>query len=378
MSKKTGTFSFESSREEYRSITSSLINRSFEWKNKQINILLEQTMLHLGELNAFSKYYPEIRKFLPMFAIRESVASAMMEGQEADIQKVFLEKDVVSEIINHTKAMAWGVKELKRFPLSIRVIKQAHQMLFSHIDTQDNYGGKFREHNQIKLKYSRDTDYIPPNRHQLKILINDGKKFWHNDKLELPQLIKMGISLYQFDNILPFLDGNGKTARMLILFELMDLKFLRYPILCFSVFCMQNRMEYYRRLNLVRTKNDLEQWLVFFLGGIIKSVKQSNKILTNLYGLNLYYHRQIEEQIGIKRRDTAKQLLELFYHKPFLTVNEIKEKLNISFQASNILMRHFIQLDLVRNATSGKRNRVFFLWRYVDLFDIDISSIRKD
>ncbi len=367
--KASEKFSYESSREGYRSVTTSLINRSFEWKDKQINILLEKAMLYLGELNAFSKYYPNVKKYLPLFIAREAVASALMEGEEIDFQSVFLCEDKVREVLNHTKAIEWGAKELKRYPLSIRLIKQAHQMLFAHISTPD-YGGKLRKHEQIKLKYSRNTAYSPPNRHQLKVLINDGKKFWRNDKLELPHLIKMAISLYQFDNILPFLDGNGKTARTLILFEMMELKFLRLPIFCFSVFCVQNRMEYYKRLNLVRTQNDIEQWIRFFIDGIIETTRKSNKILTDLYALNNYYHQQIEQKIGVKRQASAKQLIELFYKKPFLSVNAIKDELKISFQACNILIKQFLMLNFIQNTTSGKRNRVFFLWKYMEIFKI--------
>ncbi len=366
-----GKFSYESSREGYRSVTTSLINRSFEWKNKQINILLEQAVLHLGELKAFSKFYPDVKKFLHMFAIRESVASAIMEGQSADLESVFLKKTSAFEVRNHAKAIEWGSKELKHFRLSIRLIKKAHQILFTDISTAENRGGRFRKRQDIHFNQSRNTGYSPPNRYQLKVLINDGKKFWRNDKLELPHLIKMGISLYQFDNILPFLDGNGKTARTLILFELMDLKFLRLPIFCFSVFCVENRMEYYQRLNLVRTKNDLEQWLIFFLEGVIKTAKESCKILTSLYALNNFYQQQIEQNIGIKRQVVAKQLLEMFYKRPFLTINDMKEGLHISFPACSKLINHFLELGLVQTTTSGKRNRVFYLCRYLHLFEME-------
>ncbi len=369
--KSKGNFFYESSREGYRSVTTSLINRSFEWKDKQINILLEQAVLHLGELNAFSKYYPNIKKFLHLFAVREAVASAIMEGQQVDLKSVLAKSKSFCEVLNHTNAIEWGAKELRRFPLSIRLIKQAHQMLFDDIPMHQNYGGKLRNQQQIITeKYSRDNNYTPPNKHQLKVLINDGKKFWRNDKLELPHLIKMGISLYQFDNILPFLNGNGKTARTLILFELMELKFLRLPIFCFSVFCVQNRMEYYHRLNLVRTKNDIEQWILFFLEGVIKTTKQSNKILTSLYALNTYYLQQIEQNLGVKRQYSARRLIELFYEKPFLTVNDMKEALGISFQACNMLIKQFLMLNFVQTVASGRRNRVFFLWKYVALFEM--------
>lgn len=366
-----GKFAYASSREGYRSVTTSLINRSFEWKDKQINILLEQAMLYLGELNALSKYYPDIKKYVPLFTLRESIASAIMEGEEVNFKSIFLQNNMSCEVVNHTKAIEWAANELKRFPLSIRLVKQAHQMLFDNIPLQQQHGGKLRAHEEVNTKKNHfGFEYLPPNKHQLKVLINDGKKFWRNDSLELPHLIKMGISLYQFDSILPFLDGNGKTARTLILFELLELRFLRHPIFCFSVFCVQNRMEYFHRLNLVRNKNDIEQWIRFFIEGVIKTTQQSNSILTNLHSLNAFYQQEIEQHLGAKRQASAKQLIELFYEKPFLTVSQIKELLGISFQASNTLIKLFKQHNLVRVASEGKRNRIFYLWKYVELFEI--------
>lgn len=380
LNKKTqGNFAYQSFKEGYRSVTPSLINRSFEWKDKQINILLEGAMLELGELNAYSKFFPNINQHVSLFVAQESVASNLIEGSKCNISQAFVPENSRSfkriyeqkEITNHIEAINWGVKELRRFPLSIRLVKEAHKLLCTDLPQKEDFGGKIRPSYEFNdSKFESDFEYSPPNKHELKILINDGKKFWRNDDLELPQLIKMAISLYQFENILPFLDGNGRTARTLILFEMLELKFIYKPIFCLSVFFEKNRLEYYNRLNLIRSKNDIEQWIKFFLTGIRESAIHSKEILAQLKKLIDKYNTQIESQMGKKRHQTAKLLMSEFYSKPFLTVNEVKEKLGLSFQSANQLIKEFESAGLIKELVGARRNRIFYLWEYLNLYEL--------
>lgn len=377
--KQGGNFIYQSFKEGYKSVTPSLINRSFEWKDKQINILLESTMLALGELNAYSKLFPNIEQNIPLFVAQEVVASNLIEGNKCNISQVFIQ-DITKnfkilysqkELTNHIKAINWGVEELKRFPLSVRLVKESHRILCSDLPQKKEFGGKIRPYFLANDNpFGNEFNYIPPNKHELKILINDGKKFWRNDDLELPQLIKMAISLYQFENILPFLDGNGRTARTLILFEILSLKFVAHPIFCLSVFFERNRLEYYHRLNLVRSKNDIEQWIRFFLTGMKESAIHSKEILDNIQNLTQHYHGFIEDNMGKKRHQTAKQLISLFFIKPYMSVKEVKENLRLSFQSANELIKEFESHGLIKEHVGARRNRIFYLWEYVELFEL--------
>lgn len=374
-----GNYTYQSFKEGYRSVTPSLINRSFEWKDKQINILLERAMLELGELNAFSKFFPNINRYIPLFVAQEAVASNMIEGSKCSLPQAFVPENSKSfkriyeqkEITNHIEAIKWGVKELKRFPLSVRLIKEAHRILCSDLPQLEDFGGKIRPFvNSKDNKFDVGFKYSPPNKHELKILINDAKKFWRNDNLELPLLIKMAISLYQFENILPFLDGNGRTARTLILFEMMELSFVHKPVFCLSVFFERNRLEYYHRLNLIRSKNDIEQWIRFFLTGIKESARYSKEILGNINSMVERNEKLIEEHMGKKRHQSAKQLITEFYSSPFLSVNDIKEKLGLSFQSANLLIKELEKLGMVKELVGARRNRLFYLWEYLQLFEL--------
>lgn len=380
LNKKTGgDFVYQSFKEGYKSVTPSLINRSFEWKDKQINILLESAMLELGELNAYSKFFPEIEKHIPLFIAQEAVASNLIEGNNSNLFQAFITDTSKSfksiyaqkEITNHIEAIKWGVGELLKYPLSIRLIKESHRILCADLPSKKEFGGKLRPfYPRSDGPLSEKLNYTPPNKHELKVLINDAKKFWRNDDLELPQLIKMAISLYQFENILPFLDGNGRTARTLFLFELLSLKFVARPVFCLSVFFEKNRLEYYHRLNLIRTKNDIEQWIRFFLTGIRESALYSKDLLSKIEDLNTHYNSVIENKMGKKRKQSAKQLLSEFYLNPFMGVNDVKEKLGLSFQSANLLVKEFETYGLLKEHVGARRNRVFYLWQYLNLFEM--------
>ncbi len=380
LNKKTGgDFVYQSFKEGYKSVTPSLINRSFEWNDKQINILLESAMLELGELNAYSKFFPAIDDHISLFVTQEVIASNLIEGNKSDLYQAFVpdisqsfkSQYAQKEISNHIKAIHWGVNELQKFPLSVRLIKEAHKILCSDLPAKEEFGGKLRSVYQAhENPFKEESNYTPPNKHDLKILINDGKKFWRNDDLELPQLIKMAISLYQFENILPFLDGNGRTARTLILFEVISLKFVARPIFCLSVFFEKNRLEYYHRLNLIRSKNDIEQWIKFFLTGIKETAIHSKDLLGNVEGLTRHYELVIEEKMGKKRKLSAKQLLSEFYSIPFMSVSDVKDKLQLSFQSANLLVKEFEKHGLLKEYAGARRNRIFYLWEYLNLFEL--------
>lgn len=365
-------------KEEYKSFVPSLINRSFDWKDKQINILLGDAMHALGQLNAYAQLTPSIDRHIPLFIAREVVASNHIETINSQLQQAFLPPHSSSEkcqqswqeLRNYIKAINWAVEELKHYPLSIRLVKKTHKILFSGLPEEHHFAGKMREGSPLeKSLQEEDISYLPPDKHEIKRLVNDGKKFWRNDDLELPHLIKMAISLYQFENILPFLNGNGRTVRTLMILELLSVEYLTKPILCLSAFFERNRMEYYHRLNLIRTRNDIEQWIRFFLNGIRETAEESIQIITQINDLKSNYTKRIENKLGVKRHKTVHRLLDHLYTKPFMSVNEMSELLGLSFQSTNQLVKDMEKTEIIHEISGVKRNRIYTLWEYLTLFE---------
>jgi len=376
-----GNFINQSHREGYKSTSSFLINRSFEWQDKQINIMLESCMHRLGELNAYCKHVPDIDEHLRMFTAIEVTASNMMEGIRSNMTQAFLPsaskgfRSIIAhkQVNNYINSIDWAVSEIKKFPLTLHMVKETHRMLYADLPKEEETAGKLRlkfNAKDNKHQISSESNYTPPSKHDLKILINDAKWFWRNESLELPYLIKMAISLCQFETILPFLDGNGRTARTLILLELLSLKFIEKPIFCLSAFFEKNRLEYYHRLNLIRSKNDVEQWIRFFITGMNETAKFCIERLEELQALKKCYQERIEGKLEKKRHPSAKQLLHIFYLKPYLSVNDIKEEMQLSFQSANQLVKEFEEAGFIKEMAGARRNRIFYLWEYLAIFEM--------
>jgi len=377
--KKISSFVQQAYKEEYKSFSPTLINRLFEWKDKQINIQLEATMLELGELKSVVKYVGNPDELNSLFTAYEAVASNNMEGIPTKIQQAFLpnistsikQQRAQKFLDNYIESINWGVDELKKYPLSFRLIKETHKILYNDLPKLTESAGKLRFNRKMtdKFKFFVEENYIPPNKHELKVLINDAKQFWRNEDLELPQLIKIAISLYQFEIILPFLDGNGRTARTLLILEMLSLGFIEHPIFCISTFFEKNRLEYYNRLNLIKSKNDIEQWIRFFLNGVKETASHCKQLILDIDELKNNYEQRIKNQLGKKRYPSATILVNVLLKTPYLSVKEIAEHLNLSFQSSNQLTKELAEIGIIREISGVKRNRIFYLWEYISLFE---------
>lgn len=372
MNKNTTTyFETQSYLESYKSFAPAFINSNFEWKDKNINMLLEQASISLGELKAYTSAEATTEVVINHILLREAIASNMMEGIQSNFVDFFTKKEdsflSFQENFNYINSVQWGVNQLKRYPLSLRMIKKTHQIQFSNRPFHPEWGGKLRMELPAELS---DNNFPPPDRKQLRRLINDAKRFWNNDDLELPQLIKMAISLFQFENILPFVAGNGRTARTLMILQLISLDYLQTPSLSLSVVMNRNRMEYYHRLNLVRSKNNIEQWIRFFFNCIIESTQENIQLIKTFKKLKNNLQNQIVNQIGIKRQKISLQLLNVLYRKPIITVAEIAQELQISFQAANVLVKEFEKLKILQVNTLAKRNRIFHFTQLIQIFQL--------
>jgi Fic family protein len=246
-------------------------------------------------------------------------------------------------------------------------LKKTHNILLQGVRGERKLPGEFRRsQNWIGGTSLKDAVYIPPGHDEVPALMADLEKFWHNDQIEVPHLVRIAISHYQFETIHPFLDGNGRIGRLLITLYLMSHGILDKPSLYLSDFFERNRSAYYDALTTVRLSDNMIQWIKFFLTAIIQTAEKGQQTFRNI----LILREQIDGKVitlGRKAANARKLILSL-YQKPVLTGFAIAKILNVTPRTANALINDLERLDILKEQTGFKRNRIYAFEEYLMLF----------
>jgi len=361
--------------QEYEYFLPSHVNRVFGIENKKVLTALEEAGRLLGELNAYGSLIPNINFFIQMHVVSEAVSSSKIEGTKTGMGDALLseeeiapeKKDDWQEVKNYTKAMNQTIENLNQLPVSVRLIKEAHKVLLSGVRGDHKMPGEIRtSQNWIGGASINSAHFVPPHNQHLSELISDWEKFWHNESLDLPVLIKIAIGHYQFETIHPFLDGNGRIGRLLISLQLIEKRFLKYPVLYISDFFETHRQSYYDAFDKVRKDNSLEQWILFFLEGVIETSKKSKKTFENIIKLRSSFEDKIST-LG-RKTERGRKLLMYLFSDPIVSVKDVEKALDIQYAAANNLIQNFVDLGILKEKTGFSRNRFFGMDDYIKLF----------
>lgn len=360
---------------EYKSFFPTPINRPFVAHDQSTITLLEEATRLLGELNAYSRLVPDIDFFIQMHVKTEAVSSSRIEGTRTAIDEALLPEEEIDperrddwrEVRNYITAMNWSVEELTQIPVSLRLMKETHGRLLAGVRGEHKMPGEIRKsQNWIGGSSIRTAHFVPPPHEEVPELISDWEKCWHNLSLNIPVLIKIAIMHYQFETIHPFLDGNGRIGRLLITLQLMERKFLTKPVLYISDYFEQHRQSYYELLDRVRQYNSLENWVRFFLEGIVMTSTKGKQKFEYIITLREQYEQKIST-LG-RRVPRARQLLLHLFSQPIVSVKDVSRVLELTFKAGSDLVADLVDLGILQEKTGYSRNRLFEMKDYVTLF----------
>jgi len=361
---------------EYHYFLPEKINHSFFWTDEVINELLEKASLKLGELNSFSRFVPDTDMFIIMHIFKEAVVSSRIEGTQTNIEEALIEereieperRDDWKEVNNYVNAMNAAIEELETLPLSNRLIKNTHKILVSSGRGERKNPGEFRQsQNWIGGASLADAVFIPPAQTELPDLMSDLEFFHHNSEIKVPHLVKIAIAHYQFETIHPFLDGNGRIGRLLITLYLVSSGILGKPLLYLSDYFEKNKTLYYDNLTFVRTKNDLGQWIKFFLTGVIQTAENAVATLKKITDLKASIEKERILLMG-KRSKQGIEFLHRLFKKPVVTIKDVQTMTGLSPKAANDLVKAFVEQKILVETTGYQRNRVFVFDEYVRMF----------
>ena len=359
----------------YKPFLPTFINDDIDWKLGELSNLIQEASLWLGKLNSYSDLIPDIDYFIKMYATKEATNSNRIEGTRttfddaiSPIEQVKPElRDDWHETQNYLTAINYSIEKLNELPISMRLLKEAHQILLTGVRGEHKAPGEIRKtQNWIGGSSLKDAFFVPPEPNMLPDLLSDIEKFLHNDDLQVPEIIKAGIAHYQFETIHPFLDGNGRTGRLLIILYLISSGLLNKPVLYISDFFERNRMSYYDSLAMVKKTDDITQWLKFFLNGIVETAKNSIKTFDKIIKLKKDIDKKLAK-IG-KKAINGQRLVELLYCEPKVNGKTVAQKLGISIVSANGLLKAFVEIGILEEKTGFNRNRYYVFEEYVKIF----------
>jgi Fic family protein len=360
---------------QYKSFEPVGVNHEWIWEEPTINTLLEDATRALGELNAFSLIVPDVDLFIQMHVVKEAQSSSKIEGTQTGIDEALMTEDHIRpekrddwrEVRNYVDAVNSAISDLATLPLSNRLLKQTHATLMRGVRGEHKRPGEFRiSQNWIGGSGLSDATFIPPHHTHVEDLMGDLEKFWHNEVIVVPHLIRIAISHYQFETIHPFLDGNGRIGRLLIPLYLVNHGLLAKPSLYLSAFFERNRASYYDALMRVRLSHDLIHWVRFFLKGVAETATNGRDVFRDILRLRT----EVEQDVMTlgKRAHLARRALNLLYKSPVIDAAVLEKELDITTPTANKLIKAMIGIGVLIEVTGQQRGRVYAFQRYLKLF----------
>ncbi len=335
--------------------------------------LLFEANTQLAKLDAAADLLPNADLFMSMYVRKEALLSSQIEGTQCTLDDV-LDPELpananadVEDVVNYVKATSFAIERLETLPLCNRLFRETHEVLLEGARGEDKHPGEFRtSQNWIGPANCtlREARYIPPNVDDMTDALADLEKYL-NAEDSYDTLIRIALIHYQFETIHPFLDGNGRIGRLMILLYLLQRGLLHKPVLYVSYFLKRNQLEYYDRMSEVRRTGNYEQWVRFFLEAVGAAAEDS---LQTIMLLSALHENNAAILPGAGRtNDTPTKLFAYVEQHPIITVGTTAKALGLSYNTVASAVNKLVDLGILVETTNSARNRVFAYEEYLSI-----------
>ena len=337
------------------------------WSTPLVSVLSEAER-NLSRLAGLGGALPSPHLLARPFVRREAVLSSRIEGTRASLADLYAYETEqlsfwgsaldVHEVYNYVRALDYGLDRLTTLPVSLRLMREIHAKLMDGVRGEHLTPGEFRRsQNWIGPPGStlENASFVPSPVEEMHQALDGLEKFIHTLS-ELPPLIRAGLIHYQFEAIHPFLDGNGRIGRLLIILLLCEWKLLPQPLLYLSAYFEANRQEYYDRLLAVSQGGDWEGWLTFFLNAVSTQSQDALHRIGHLQTLRARYQECLQAERAAERLIQASDVL---FERPILDIRQMAAFLGVPYRTAQRYIEKMVALGILREITGRARNRLY-------------------
>jgi Fic family protein len=335
----------------------------------------------VGRLAGEGARLPNPHLLIRPFIRREAVLSSRIEGTHATLGEILAVEAGASverspadlrEVANYVFALEYGVERLSTLPLSLRLLREIHARLMTGVRGGQASPGEFRRiQNWIGSAgcTAANATYVPPPPGEMMEALDNLERFLHD--ISLPPLVQAALLHYQFEAIHPFLDGNGRVGRLLILLFLLERRILPEPLLYLSAFFEATRLEYYDRLRGVTERGEWESWIVYFLNGV---ARQSEDALSRAERINDLLDRWRRAMAGSSSA-TPLTVVDLLGANPYWTLPGIAQRLGVAYTTAQRAVQRLEGAGILTPLTDAKRNRVYCARAILEILEEPASLV---
>lgn len=338
-----------------------------EWSSQLVSALSDADRA-IGQLHGIGLNLPNPDLLITPFLRREAEMSSRIEGTQAQVRDIYLfemqEPDVqaevpdVKEVSNYVRALDHGLKRRAELPVCLRMIRELHGILLEGVRGEKDRPGEFRRsQNWIGSRgcILRDARYVPPPPREMESCLDALEKFINAPDRDIPVLVWLAMIHYQFEAIHPFRDGNGRIGRLLLILLLCAEGVLKRPLLYLSAYFERNREEYYERLLRVSTRGEWNEWLLFFLRGIVEQSLDAFERSRQLMALQQQFH----ERLKSRRSALQIRLIDFLIERPVITIVFVRKHFQVSYVTAKNNVNRLVKAGILKPFGDARRNRPF-------------------